>query len=62
MADEFIPTESTAVIVVDVQADFTELKAGALAVAGTDGHYIDKIQKTTQRFQNQGLLIYFTLD
>ena len=62
MADELIATENTGVIVVDVQADFTELKSGTLAVPGTDAHYIDDVQTTTRRFQNQGLRIYFTLD
>jgi nicotinamidase/pyrazinamidase len=62
MADALISSENTAVIVVDVQADFTELKSGALAVPGTDAHYIDDVQTTTRRFQNQGLRIYFTLD
>ena len=34
MADALISSENTCVIVVDVQADFTELKSGALAVPG----------------------------
>lgn len=62
MADDLIATENTGVIVVDVQADFSELKSGALAVPGTDIDYIDDVQTTTRRFQNQGLRIYFTLD
>ena len=62
MANEIISTEHTGVIVVDVQADFTELKSGALAVPGADADYIDDVQKATQRLQNQGLRIYFTLD
>ena len=62
MADAKISIENTGVIVVDVQADFTELKSGALAVPGTDSRYIEEVQKTTQRFQNRGLRIYFTLD
>jgi nicotinamidase/pyrazinamidase len=62
MADTLISTENTGVIVVDVQADFTELKAGALAVPGTDANYIDDVRTTIRRFQNQGLRIYFTLD
>jgi nicotinamidase/pyrazinamidase len=62
MADDLIATENTGVIVVDVQADFSELKSGALAVPGTDAHYIDDVQTATRRFQNQGLRIYFTLD
>jgi len=62
MADNLIATVNTGVIVVDVQADFTELKSGALAVPGTDAHYIDDVHKATRRFQDQGLRIYFTLD
>jgi nicotinamidase/pyrazinamidase len=62
MVDALIAAENTGVIVVDVQADFTELKSGALAVPGTDIHYIDDVQKATRRFQEQGLPIYFTLD
>ena len=62
MAEDLISTENTGVIVVDVQADFTELKSGALAVPGTDIHYIDDVHKATRRFQEQGLRIYFTLD
>ncbi|MEJ2282572.1 MAG: isochorismatase family protein [Desulfobacterales bacterium] len=62
MSDSMISAENTGVIVVDVQADFTELKSGALAVPGTDIDYIDDVQKATRRFQEQGLRIYFTLD
>jgi len=62
MSDSLITRENTGVIVVDVQADFTELKAGALAVPGTDADYIDDVQAATRRFQDQGLRIYFTLD
>jgi nicotinamidase/pyrazinamidase len=62
MADALISGEHTGIIVVDVQADFTELKSGALSVPGTDASYIDDVQSTTRRFQNQGLRIYFTLD
>ena len=62
MSGSLISTEDTGVIVVDVQADFTELKSGALAVPGTDIHYIDDVQKATRRFHEQGLKIYFTLD
>jgi nicotinamidase/pyrazinamidase len=62
MADALISSEHTGIIVVDVQADFTELKSGALSVPGTDASYIDDVQSTTRRFQNQGLRIYFTLD
>ena len=62
MSGSLISSENTGVIVVDIQADFTELKSGALAVPGTDAHYIDDVQTTTRRLQNRGLRIYFTLD
>ena len=52
----------TGVIVVDVQADFTELKSGSLAVPGTDAQYIDTVEKATQAYRGQGLRIYFTQD
>ncbi len=62
MAEQSFSTENTGVIVVDVQADFTELKSGALAVPGTDAQYIDAVEKETQRFLDQGLPVYFTQD
>jgi nicotinamidase/pyrazinamidase len=62
MEEQSVPTENTGVIVVDVQADFTELKSGALAVPGTDAQYIKDVKKETRRYQNQGLPVYFTLD
>ncbi len=62
MSGSLITSENTGVIVVDVQADFTELKSGALAVPGTNTQYIDAVQTTTRRLQNQGLRVYFTQD
>ena len=62
MAEQSFSTENTGVIVVDVQADFTELKSGALAVPGTDAQYLDTVEKETQRFLDQGLPVYFTQD
>jgi nicotinamidase/pyrazinamidase len=62
MAKELISAENTGVIVVDVQADFTELKSGSLAVPGTDVQYISTVQRSTQRFIQQGLRLYFTQD
>ena len=62
MADALISGENTGVIVVDVQADFTELKAGSLAVPGTDAQYISAVQRASERFLQQGLRIYFTQD
>jgi nicotinamidase/pyrazinamidase len=62
MADALISTENTGVIVVDVQADFTELKSGSLAVPGSDAQYISAVKRSTQQFSQQGLGIYFTQD
>jgi nicotinamidase/pyrazinamidase len=62
MAKELISAENTGVIVVDVQADFTELKSGSLAVPGTDAQYISTVQRSSQRFLQQGLRLYFTQD
>ena len=62
MTDALIYSEHTGVIVVDVQADFTELKAGSLAVPGTDAQYISVVQRASERFLQQGLRIYFTQD
>jgi len=62
MADSLISDENTGVIVVDVQADFTELKSGSLAVPGTDAQYISAVQRSTRQFLQQGLRIYFTQD
>jgi nicotinamidase/pyrazinamidase len=62
MEDALISTENTGVIVVDVQADFTELKSGSLAVPGSDAQYISAVQKSTRGFLQQGLRVYFTQD
>jgi nicotinamidase/pyrazinamidase len=58
---QFAP-EKTAVIVVDIQADFTEEKSGSLAVPGTDRHYLEIVAKATSELQRHGFLIYFTQD
>jgi nicotinamidase/pyrazinamidase len=50
------------VIVVDVQADFTELKSGTLAVPGTDVQYIEPVETATWQFLQQGLPVYYTQD
>ena len=62
MEEQSIPAESTGVIVVDLQADFTELKSGSLAVAGTDAQYLDAVEKATRVYQEQGAPVYFTQD
>jgi nicotinamidase/pyrazinamidase len=62
MAEQSLSTENTGIIVVDLQADFTEVKSGALTVPGTDAQYVDTVEKETQRFLDQGLPVYFTQD
>ena len=62
MSDQSTSTQKTGIIVVDVQADFTELKSGALAVPGTDAQYIDDVEKATPRYRSLGLPVYYTLD
>ena len=62
MSGSLNTTENTGVIVVDVQADFTELKSGSLAVAGSDAQYITAVQTATRGFLQQRLRIYFTQD
>lgn len=62
MEEQSVTSENTGVIVVDVQADFTELKSGSLAVPGTDAGYINTVKRSTHRFLQQGLQIYFTQD
>ena len=51
-----------AVIVVDVQGDFTTLKKGSLAVAGTDKAFVDKVKKATKALSKEGFLIFATQD
>ena len=51
-----------AVIVVDFQADFTELHEGALAVPGTGRDYVDEVIARTSDFKKRGLPIIATRD
>jgi nicotinamidase/pyrazinamidase len=55
-------TEKIGVIVVDIQADFTTLKNGSLAVDGTDEAYVKTVEKITERLKEAGFLIYATQD
>jgi nicotinamidase/pyrazinamidase len=52
----------TAVVVVDVQADFTTAHKGSLAVAGTDEAFLKNVVKATQDLKAAGLSIYATQD
>jgi nicotinamidase/pyrazinamidase len=53
---------SRAVIVVDFQADFTELHEGALAVPGTGRKYVDEVIARTSDFKKRSLPIIATRD
>ncbi len=52
----------TAVVVVDVQADFTQAHKGSLAVSGTDEAYLKKVAQATAALKEAGLPIYATQD
>jgi nicotinamidase/pyrazinamidase len=54
--------QTTGVIVVDMQGDFTIYKNGSLAVAGTDKAFVDKVQKSTEELSVKGYLIFGTQD
>ena len=56
------PEENTAVIVVDVQGDFTFDRKGSLAVAGTDNTYLDLVDSETRRLKALGYPIFATQD
>ena len=51
-----------AVIVVDVQADFTQYRNGALAVPGTGPDYLEQVVARTREFKEEGLPILATRD
>jgi nicotinamidase/pyrazinamidase len=54
--------ENIAVVVVDVQGDFTELKNGSLAVPGTGKEYIEEVERAVRRLNEAGFLIIGTQD
>lgn len=53
---------TTAVIVVDVQGDFTELKKGSLAVQGTGEDYVKAVIAATRHFYNKGYFVVASQD
>ena len=60
-----IPAQASgkvAVIVVDVQGDFTTAKKGSLAVAGSDQAYLDQVLKATKDLKAAGMPVYATQD
>jgi len=54
--------DHTAVIVTDIQADFTQAMQGSLAVAGADQEYLDAAERETRRLKALGYPIYATQD
>jgi len=52
----------TAVIVVDIQKDFTTAYKGSLAVNGTDQAYLKSVAEATKELKKIGLPIYVTQD
>jgi nicotinamidase/pyrazinamidase len=52
----------TAVLVVDMQGDFTALKKGALAVAGTDSAYVALVRDVTERLHGKGYPVFACQD
>jgi nicotinamidase/pyrazinamidase len=56
------PNRPAAVIVVDIQADFTEYRNGSLAVPGTGEDYIDLVLSRTREYKKRGLPILATRD
>ncbi|WP_321494377.1 bifunctional nicotinamidase/pyrazinamidase [uncultured Desulfobacter sp.] len=52
----------TAVVVVDIQADFTQALQGSLAVGGADRDYLDAAENETRRLKALGYPVYATQD
>jgi len=53
---------NTAVVVVDLQKDFTKAYNGSLAVNGTDEAYLKVAAETTKKLKELGLPVYATQD
>jgi len=51
-----------AVIVLDIQGDFTTWKKGSLAVSGTDEAFVKKVMNITQKLGEKGYLLFGTQD
>ena len=54
--------ETVAVVVVDVQGDFTEAKNGSLAVPGTGHEYVELVAEAIRKLREAGFLIVGTQD
>ncbi|KIX12121.1 bifunctional nicotinamidase/pyrazinamidase [Dethiosulfatarculus sandiegensis] len=53
---------NVAVVLVDVQADFTTAHKGSLAVADSDQPYLDKVTQATKELRKKGLQVFATQD
>ncbi len=53
---------TTAVLLTDIQADFTEFGNGSLAVPGTGSDYVESVKKATLHYMDEGLSIYAVQD
>lgn len=62
MKQQKFDSKDSAVIVVDVQADFTESRSGTLAVPGTDNRYLDAVVRATRELSERGFPVFFTQD
>lgn len=54
--------KKAAVIVVDLQGDFTKYNNGSLAVEGTDENYLKEVEQATRKFANKGFMVLATQD
>ncbi len=54
--------DGVAVVLVDVQADFTAARNGSLAVPNSDQVYLDKVIAATEQLKKAGLPVYATQD
>jgi nicotinamidase/pyrazinamidase len=61
-AEYFFNPKTTAVIVVDVQHDFTEARNGALAVQGANDFYLQKVTEASNLFGEAGYFVVATQD
>ena len=51
-----------AVLVVDIQGDFTEWKHGSLAVPGTGEDYVKRVAEATVRLRDAGFVVFGSQD
>ncbi|KIX12483.1 isochorismatase family protein [Dethiosulfatarculus sandiegensis] len=55
-------TPDLAVLVVDLQADFTQAHQGSMAVEGSDLDYLDQVSKAVRSLRELGLKVFATQD